>query len=127
MFDRAAESAEKLVDKISTIKNMIIDEMKFNPETGELTNFGAMTITLEQKSLEQEKEALRLWSERRQDTLEEWKKRYSAEYGDTYVKGISEALDNELAEADSNINSSFNNIQSTIMSMIGLITSAYEN
>ena len=126
MFDRAAESAEKLVDKISTIKNMIIDEMKFNPETGELTNFGAMTITLDQKSLEQEKEALRLWSERRQDTLEEWKKRYSAEYGDTYVKGISEALDNELAEADSNINSSFNNIQSTIMSMIGLITSAYE-
>ena len=123
MFERAAESVQKLIDKLQTVNGLISDDMKFDYD-GKLTQSGALSMLLDSKSLEDSKKILKKYADERNNILTvRW---HDKGYMGDYVRGIDTELDELLDSVDSNIKSEFSNIQSYLNSLLSTVISANE-
>ena len=123
MFERAADSVQKLINKLQTVNGLISDDMKFDYD-GNLTQNGALSMILDSKSLEDSKEKLKKYAEERNRILTvEW---HNKGYLGDYVQGVDSTLDDLLDGVDGNIKSEFSNIQSYLNSLLSTVISANE-
>lgn len=123
MFERAAESVQKFIDKLQTVNSLITDDMKFDKD-GKLTQNGALSMMLDSKSLDESKENLKTYTKEREKILTtEWE---SKGYLGSYVRGVDSELDGLLDDIDSNIKSEVGNIQNYMQSLLNTVISANE-
>ena len=123
MFERAAESVQKFIDKLQTVNSLITDDMKFDKD-GKLTQNGALSMMLDSKSLDESKEKLKTYTKEREKILTtEWE---SKGYSGSYVRGVDSELDGLLDDIDSNIKSEVGNIQNYMQSLLNTVISANE-
>ncbi len=123
MFERAAESVQKFIDKLQTVNSLITDDMKFDKD-GKLTQNGALSMMLDSKSLDESKENLKIYTKERERILTtEWE---SKGYSGSYVRGVDSELDGLLDDIDSNIKSEVGNIQNYMQSLLNTVISANE-
>ena len=123
MFERAAESVQKLIDKLQTVNSLITDDMKFDSD-GKLTQNGALSLALDSTSLEKSKQNLEKYAAERDYILnEQWKDKG---YVGSYIRGVDSELDELLDTADSNIKSEISNIQSYMQSLLSTGVTANE-
>mgnify|MGYP004452249977 CR=1 FL=1 len=123
MFERAAESVQKFIDKLQTVNSLITDDMKFDKD-GKLTQNGALSMMLDSKSLDESKENLKTYTKERERILTtEWE---SKGYTGDYVRGVDSELDGLLDDVDNNIKSEVGNIQNYMQSLLNTVISANE-
>ena len=123
MFERAAESVQKFIDKLQTVNSLITDDMKFDKD-GKLTQNGALSMMLDSKSLDESKEKLKTYTKEREKILTtEWE---SKGYSGSYVRGVDSELDGLLDDIDSNIKSEVGNIQNYMQSLLSTVVTANE-
>lgn len=111
MFDRAIQRAEKFASKLETINGLITDEMMFNPDTGHLTEFGALSIVLNAKQLDTGLNALKEYTKKRQQIMDDFN---AGKFG-------QETYDKMMDEVESSIQSSLQNAQSLQQGILNII------
>ena len=123
MFERAAEAAQKFIDKLQTVNGLITDDMKFDKD-GKLTQNGALSMALDAKSLETSKKNLKDYADERNNILNErWKEKG---YMGDYVRGVDTELDGLLDDVDSNIKTEISNVQSYMQSLLNTVITSNE-
>lgn len=113
MFDRAIEKADLFISKLGTIDDLISDNMKYNSKTGKLTDFGALSITLNAKELDSQLNNIRTYVKKRQQIINRYKNK---EYG-------KQKYDELMSENDSNLQSAIKNANSFRDAIVKMITS----
>ena len=111
MFDRAIEQADKYIDKLETINGIITDEMMYDADTGELTELGVLSLTLNTRELNQNLSNLQQYVKKRQEIINDYN---AGKFGDEKYAEL-------LEEVESNINSTISDVSSsrdTILSII---------
>ena len=123
IFTRAAESVQKLIDRLQTVQGLITDEMKFDKD-GNITKSGALSMMLDSKSLEDSKKNFKTYVKERDYILNtSWK---AKGYKGSYVRGVDSELDSLLDDVDSKIQSEIGNIQNYTESLLNTVISANE-
>lgn len=115
MFDRAIEKANRLKDKISSINDLITEDMMIDKDTGNLTEMGALSITMNSQQLDTELNNLQTYVKKRQQIMDDFANGSSkSKYGEkTYDELISE---NDSAMQESLKNA--NNYRQSIISIV---------
>ena len=111
MFDRAIEQADKYIDKLETINGIITDEMMYDADTGELTELGVLSLTLNTRELNQNLSNLQQYVKKRQEIINDYN---AGKFGDEKYAEL-------LEKVESNINSTISDVSSsrdTILSII---------
>ena len=123
IFTRAAESVQKLIDRLQTVQGLITDEMKFDKD-GNITKSGALSMMLDSKSLEDSKKNFKTYVKERDYILNtSWK---AKGYKGSYVRGVDSELDSLLDDVDNKIQSEIGNIQNYTESLLNTVISANE-
>lgn len=111
MFDRAIEKAEKFKDKLETINSLLTEEMMYDYDTGQLTEFGALSIVLNAKQLDTSLTTLKDYVKKRQQIMDDFK---AEKFG-------QETYDKLMAENDSSLQNTLKNAQSYQQAILGII------
>ncbi len=111
MFDRAIEKAEKFKEKWETINSLITEEMMYDYDTGQLTEFGALSIVMNAKQLDTSLTTLKDYIKKRQQIMDDFK---AEKFG-------QETYDKLMAENDSSLQNALKNAQSYQQAIIGII------
>lgn len=111
MFDRAIEKAEKFKDKLETINSLLTEEMMYDYDTGQLTEFGALSIVLNAKQLDTSLTTLKDYVKKRQQIMDDFK---AEKFG-------QETYDKLMAENDSSLQNALKNAQSYQQAILGII------
>lgn len=123
LFERAANSAQKFIDRLQTVNDLITDDMKFDLD-GNLTKNGALSMMLDSQSLEKSKEKFTEYANERNRILTtEWKNKG---YLGNYVEGVDSELDELLEDIDGKIQSEIKNIMSYQQSLLNTVIDANE-
>ena len=72
MFDRAIDKADKFISKLNSIDDLISDDMKYDYETGELTEFGALSIALNAKELDSQIANIKQYAQKRKQIKDDF-------------------------------------------------------
>ena len=113
MFDRAIEKATQLKDKVSTINDLITEEMKINKTTGKLTDMGALSIIMDSDAINVGKKNIQTLLKKKQKLEDDFKK------GNIGRK----SYDEQMTQINSDIQSNIRDISSSRQAIISLITS----
>ena len=111
MFDRAIDKADKFIDKINAINQLINDQMLFDYDTGFLTNFGALAFTLNAKELDASLDNIALYVKKRQQIIDDFNK---GSFG-------QEKFDELMSENDTNLQNAIQNANSYRNAIISII------
>ena len=111
MFDRAIEKAEKFKEKWETINSLITEEMMYDYDTGQLTEFGALSIVMNAKQLDTSLTTLKDYIKKRQQIMDDFK---AEKFG-------QETYDKLMAENDSSLQNALKNAQSYQQAILGII------
>lgn len=111
LFDRAIEKADRFIDKLSAINQLINDQMLFDYDTGFLTDFGALAITLNAKELDSSLDNIALYVKKRQQIIDDYNK---GSFG-------QEKYDELMSENDTNLQNAINNANSYREAIISII------
>ena len=104
-FDRAIEKAQEFIDKLETINDLISDEMLIDEKSGQLTDFGWMSVGLNSQAMAKEQNNLEKYLAKRQEILEAYADGNNDYFGDqSFDEMINENAD-DILSAISNINS----------------------
>lgn len=117
LFDRAIERIDQFKDKIGELNSLINDEMKFDYDTGDLTQAGMLSILFDVKDLNSSQENLGIAIKKRQEILNDYQK----EFGKAYVQGENEIYDNWMKEVDGNIQSQLSATKSAQEKLISMM------
>lgn len=113
MFDRAIDKADKFITKLNSIDDLISDDMKYDYETGELTEFGALSIALNAKELDSQIENIEKYTQKRKQIMDDFA---NGAYGE-------QKYDELMAENDSNLQSAIKNASNYRDAIVKIITS----
>lgn len=111
MFDRAIEKADRFISKLNAINQLISDEMMFDYDTGYLTDFGALAITLNAKELDASLDNIALYVKKRQQIIDDFNK---GSFG-------QEKYDELMSENDSNLQNAISNADAYRKAIIAII------
>lgn len=117
MFDRAIDKADKFIAKLGSIDDLISDDMKYNSDTGELTEFGALSIALNAKELDSQLDNIRTYVKKRQQIMEDFAN------GTNESKYGEKTYDELMAENDSNMQNAIKNASSYRDAILNIIKS----
>lgn len=112
MFDRAIEKAEHFIDRLETINQLITKEMMFDYDTGYLTDFGALAITLNAQELDSSLDNISSYVKKRQQIIDDYNK---GKFGE-------EKYNELLSENDSSLQSAIQTADSYRQTIIQIIT-----
>ena len=113
MFDRAIDKADKFITKLNSIDDLISDDMKYDYETGELTEFGALSIALNAKELDSQIENIKKYTQKRKQIMDDFA---NGAYGE-------QKYDELMAENDSNLQSAIKNASNYRDAIVKIVTS----
>lgn len=116
MFDRAIEKADQLKDKISSINDLITEDMMVDKDTGNLTEMGALSIALNSNQLDTELSNLQTYIKKRQQIINDFAS------GSNKSKYGEKTYDELMAENDSAMQSSLKNANSYREAIINIVT-----
>lgn len=116
MFDRAIEKANRLKDKISSINDLITEDMMIDKDTGNLTEMGALSITMNSQQLDTELNNLQTYVKKRQQIIDDFAN------GSNKSKYGEKIYDELMSENDSAMQESLKNANSYRQSIISIIT-----
>lgn len=117
MFDRAIEKADRLKDKIGSINDLITEDMMIDKDTGNLTEMGALSITMNSQQLDTELNNLQTYVKKRQQIINDFAN------GSNKSKYGEKTYDELMAENDSAMQSSLKNANSYREAIINIVTS----
>ena len=113
MFDRAIDKADKFISKLNSIDDLISDDMKYDYETGELTEFGALSIALNAKELDSQIVNIKQYAQKRKQIMDDFA---NGKYGE-------QKYDELMAENDSSMQSAIKNASNYRDAIVKIITS----
>lgn len=116
MFDRAIEKANRLKDKIGSINDLITEDMMIDKDTGNLTEMGALSITMNSQQLDTELNNLQTYVKKRQQIIDDFAN------GSNKSKYGEKTYDELMAENDSAMQESLKNANSYRQSIISIVT-----
>lgn len=116
MFDRAIEKANRLKDKISSINDLITEDMMIDKDTGNLTEMGALSITMNSQQLDTELNNLQTYVKKRQQIMDDFAN------GSNKSKYGEKTYDELMSENDSAMQESLKNANSYRQSIISIVT-----
>lgn len=116
MFDRAIEKANRLKDKISSINDLITEDMMIDKDTGNLTEMGALSITMNSQQLDTELNNLKTYVKKRQQIMDDFAN------GSSKSKYGEKTYDELMSENDSAMQESLKNANSYRQSIISIVT-----
>lgn len=116
MFDRAIEKANRLKDKISSINDLITEDMMIDKDTGNLTEMGALSITMNSQQLDTELNNLQTYVKKRQQIMDDFAN------GSSKSKYGEKTYDELMSENDSAMQESLKNANSYRQSIISIVT-----
>lgn len=117
MFNRAIDKADKFIAKLGSIDDLISDDMKYNSDTGELTEFGALSIALNAKELDSQLDNIRTYVKKRQQIMEDFTN------GTNESKYGEKTYDELMSENDSNMQNAIKNASSYRDAILNIIKS----
>lgn len=117
MFDRAIEKADRLKDKIGSINDLITEDMMIDKDTGNLTEMGALSITMNSQQLDTELNNLQTYVKKRQQIINDFAN------GSNKSKYGEKTYDELMAENDSAMQSSLKNANSYREAILNIVTS----
>lgn len=115
MFDRAIEKANRLKDKISSINDLITEDMMIDKDTGNLTEMGALSITMNSQELDTELNNLQTYVKKRQQIMDDFAN------GSSKSKYGEKTYDELMSENDSAMQESLKNANSYRQSIISIV------
>ena len=116
MFDRAIEKANRLKDKIGSINDLITEDMMIDKDTGNLTEMGALSITMNSQQLDTELNNLQTYVKKRQQIMDDFAN------GSSKSKYGEKTYDELMSENDSAMQESLKNANSYRQSIISIVT-----
>ena len=116
MFDRAIEKADRLKDKIGSINDLITEDMMIDKDTGNLTEMGALSITMNSQQLDTELNNLQTYVKKRQQIINDFAN------GSNKSKYGEKTYDELMSENDSAMQESLKNANSYRQSIISIVT-----
>ena len=115
MFDRAIEKANRLKDKISSINDLITEDMMIDKDTGNLTEMGALSITMNSQQLDTELNNLQTYVKKRQQIMDDFANGSSkSKYGEKTYDELTSENDSAMQESLKNAN----NYRQSIISIV---------
>lgn len=115
MFDRAIEKANRLKDKISSINDLITEDMMIDKDTGNLTEMGALSITMNSQQLDTELNNLQTYVKKRQQIMDDFAN------GSNKSKYGEKTYDELMSENDSAMQESLKNANNYRQSIISIV------
>lgn len=116
MFDRAIAKAEQLISKIDTINDLLTEEIMYDYDTGQLTDMGALSLTLNAKSMNDSLDNLQQYVNKRQQIIDDFAN------GDKDLSKYGEKTYDELmSENDSNIQNALKNANSYKQQILSIV------
>lgn len=115
MFDRAIEKANRLKDKISSINDLITEDMMIDKDTGNLTEMGALSITMNSQQLDTELNNLQTYVKKRQQIMDDFAN------GSSKSKYGEKTYDELMSENDSAMQESLKNANNYRQSIISIV------
>lgn len=116
MFDRAIEKANRLKDKIGSINDLITEDMMIDKDTGNLTEMGALSITMNSQQLDTELNNLQTYVKKRQQIMDDFAN------GSSKSKYGEKTYDELMSENDSAMQESLKNVNNYRQSIISIVT-----
>lgn len=116
MFDRAIEKANRLKDKIGSINDLITEDMMIDKDTGNLTEMGALSITMNSQQLDTELNNLQTYVKKRQQIMDDFAN------GSSKSKYGEKTYDELMSENDSAMQESLKNANNYRQSIISIVT-----
>lgn len=116
MFDRAIEKANRLKDKISSINDLITEDMMIDKDTGNLTEMGALSITMNSQQLDTELNNLQTYVKKHQQIMDDFAN------GSSKSKYGEKTYDELMSENDSAMQESLKNANNYRQSIISIVT-----
>jgi hypothetical protein len=116
MFDRAIEKANRLKDKIGSINDLITEDMMIDKDTGNLTEMGALSITMNSQQLDTELNNLQTYVKKRQQIMDDFAN------GSSKSKYGEKSYDELMSENDSAMQESLKNVNNYRQSIISIVT-----
>ncbi len=102
---------------LGSIDDLISDDMKYNSDTGELTEFGALSIALNAKELDSQLDNIRTYVKKRQQIMEDFAN------GTNESKYGEKTYDELMSENDSNMQNAIKNASSYRDAILNIIKS----
>lgn len=116
LFDRAIAKAEQLISKIDTINDLLTEEMMYDYDTGQLTDMGALSLTLNAKSMNDSLDNLQQYVNKRRQIIDDFAN------GDKDLSKYGEKTYDELmSENDSNIQNALKNANSYKQQILSIV------
>lgn len=116
MFDRAIAKAEQLISKIDTINDLLTEEMMYDYDTGQLTDMGALSLTLNAQSMNDSLDNLQQYVNKRHQIIKDFAN------GDKDLSKYGEKTYDELmSENDSNIQNALKNANSYKQQILSIV------
>lgn len=115
MFDRAIEKANRLKDKIGSINDLITEDMMIDKDTGNLTEMGALSITMNSQQLDTELNNLQTYVKKRQQIMDDFAN------GSSKSKYGEKTYDELMSENDSAMQESLKNANNYRQSIISIV------
>ena len=116
IFDRAIEKANRLKDKISSINDLITEDMMIDKDTGNLTEMGALSITMNSQQLDTELNNIQTYVKKRQQIMDDFAN------GSSKSKYGEKTYDELMSENDSAMQESLKNANNYRQSIISIVT-----
>lgn len=116
MFDRAIEKANRLKDKIGSINDLITEDMMIDKDSGNLTEMGALSITMNSQQLDTELNNLQTYVKKRQQIMDDFAN------GSSKSKYGEKTYDELMSENDSAMQESLKNANNYRQSIISIVT-----
>lgn len=115
MFDRAIEKANRLKDKIGSINDLITEDMMIDKDTGNLTEMGALSVTMNSQELDTELNNLQTYVKKRQQIMDDFAN------GSSKSKYGEKTYDELMSENDSAMQESLKNANNYRQSIISIV------
>lgn len=113
LYERAIEKADEFIDRLDMISSLISEEMKVNIDTGDLTDFGKLSIALDNQSMINAERDLNMYLKQREQIVTRMRAQGA---GDQEINDYIAQNTSNLSNAISALQSARNSILSTIKS-----------
>lgn len=111
MFDRAIEKADKFISKLDNINDLLTEEMMYDYDTGQLTDMGALSLTLNAQSMNDSLGTLQNYAKKRQQIIDDYNNKLFGE----------QKYDELMSENDSNIQNALKNANSYKQQILSIV------
>ena len=108
---RAIEKADKFISKLDNINDLLTEEMMYDYDTGQLTDMGALSLTLNAQSMNDSLDTLQNYAKKRQQIIDDYNNKLFGE----------QKYDELMSENDSNIQNALKNANSYKQQILSIV------